>query len=156
MWCRHRGIWIKQKKIINHMCWYWSSKKQPKTHLKLEYTVTAPGSKNGYLHSLWTQFKMNIIPEAVSCFMKAERWMFISGLCPCCLRNSPRTLPIKGVWNGALSLVCRYTEHRGRFVCKAARVILSNWAGGAERTIVSHTSKIIAAECDLAQELSSC
>lgn len=47
-----------------------------------------------------------------------------------CLHNSPRPLPIKGVWNGALSLARGYTEHRGRFVCKAARVILSNQAGG--------------------------
>lgn len=67
---------------------------------------------------------------SVSCLMKDERsgvWMFISGLC-CCLHNSPRPLPIKGVWNGVLSLACGYTEHRGRFLCKAARVILCNQA----------------------------
>lgn len=67
---------------------------------------------------------------SVSCLMKAERsevWMFISGLCGC-LHNSPRPPPIKGVWNGVLSLVHGYTEHRGRLVCKAAHVILSNQA----------------------------
>lgn len=83
------------------------------------------------LHILF-KCKLNIIPNALSCLMKAERsgvWMFISGWRPC-LHNSAKPLPIKGVWTGALSLARGYTEHRGRFVCKAARVILSNQAGG--------------------------
>lgn len=80
--------------------------------------------------------KLNTIPNALRCLMKADRsgvWMFISGWRPC-LHNPPRPLPIKGVWNGALSLARGYTEHRGRFVCKAARVILSNQAGGGGDT----------------------
>lgn len=61
--------------------------------------------------------------------------MFISGWRPC-LHNSAWPLPIKGVWTGALSLARGDTEHRGRSVCKAARVILSNQAKGGLNTLL--------------------